>query len=75
MLVLEKVHLLELAAQEMEGRGIVHCHSGHAFDPQCTSVEADETGGRCFVVDAHLPHLQCCGCWMLASVDKTKLVE
>jgi len=37
----------------MEGRGIMHCYSGHKFEPQCTSVKADKTGGRGFVVDAH----------------------
>ena len=44
---------MELDAQGMEGRGIMHCYSGHKFDPQCTSVKADKTGGRCFVVDTH----------------------
>jgi len=50
---LEEVHLLELAAEEMEGRGIMHYYSGHKFESQCTSVKADKTGGRCFVVDTH----------------------
>jgi len=50
---LEEVHLLELAAEEMEGRGLMHCCTGHKFEPQCTSVKADETDGRGFVVDAH----------------------
>jgi len=50
---LEEVHLLELAAEEMEGRGIMHCCRGHTFDPQHTSVEADKTGGRGFVIDTH----------------------
>jgi len=50
---LEEVHLLELAAEEMEGRGIMHYCSGHKFEPQCTSVKADKTGGRGFVVDTH----------------------
>jgi len=50
---LEEVHLLELAVEGMEGRGVMHCHRGHTFDPQCTSAKADKTGGRCFVVDTH----------------------
>jgi len=49
----EEQILLELAAEEMEGRGITHHCSGHKFEPQHTSVEADKTGGRCFVVDTH----------------------
>jgi len=47
------VHLLELAAEGMEGRGVMHCHRGQTFDPQCTSAKADKTGGRCFVVNTH----------------------
>jgi len=50
---LEEVHLLELAAEEMEGRGVMHHCRGHTFDPQHTSVKPDKTGGRGFVVDAH----------------------
>ena len=50
---LEEVHLLELAAEEMEGRGVMHYYRGHTFDPQCTSVKPDKTGGRGFVVDTH----------------------
>jgi len=50
---LEEVHLLELAAEEMEDRGIMHYYSGHTFDPQHTSDKADKTGGRGFVVDTH----------------------
>jgi len=38
---LEEVHLLELAAEEMEGRGIMHHCSSHKFEPQHTSVKAD----------------------------------
>ena len=45
--------MLVLTAEEMEDRGIMHCHSGYTFEPQCTSVEADETGERCFVVNTH----------------------
>ena len=50
---LEEVHLLELADQEMEGRGVMHYYSGHTFDPEYESVKANKTGGRCFVVFAH----------------------
>jgi len=47
---LEEVHLLELAAEEMEGRGVMHCCSSHKFEPQHTSVKADKTGGRGFAI-------------------------
>jgi len=50
---LEEVHLLELAAEEMEGRGRMHYYSGHTFEPKHTTVKADKTGRRCFVVDTH----------------------
>jgi len=43
--------LLELATEEMEGRGIMHYYSGHTFEPQYTSVKGNKTGGRGFVVD------------------------
>jgi len=50
---LEEVHLLELTVEEMEGRGSMHYCSGHTFEPKHTSVKADKTGARCFVVDTH----------------------
>jgi len=50
---LEEVHLLELTVEELEDRGIMDYYSGHTFEPQCTSANADKTGGRCFVVDMH----------------------
>ena len=50
---LEEVHLLELAAEEMKGRGVMDYYDGHKFEPEYPTVKANKTGGRCFVVDTH----------------------
>ena len=49
----EEVILLELAEEEMEGRGVQHYYSGHKFEPEHTTVKPDKTGGQCFVVETH----------------------
>ena len=51
---LEEVHLLQLAAEEMEDRGLQYYLSGHNFDePEKTIVQPDKTGGRGFLASIH----------------------
>ena len=50
---LEEMYLLDLAEEEMEGRGIMHYYSSHQFDPKHTPKKPDKTGGRYFVVTTH----------------------
>jgi len=50
---MEEVHLLELAEEEMEGRGIQYYYRGHDFEPPRTPVKPNKTGGRHFVASTH----------------------
>jgi hypothetical protein len=49
----EEVHVLELAEEEIEGRGLQFYYNGHTFDPKHTKNQPDKTGGQYFVAETN----------------------